>query len=162
MFRIFLRQTPYVICKDFRDFSAEFDPVLAFALISYSPIYTKSCNQITTFWELTPHLEGRTFQPRVLGLYDQPTHEEVCKLRSDATLTEECHFASELYPVRATSSASAGLGAVPSKTFAISQPSRREYRELSTLRNARDQAAPRRREMTRTQNGPNPISEEEI
>jgi len=125
-------------------------------------IYTKSCNQITTFWELTPHLEGRTFQPRVLGLYDQPTHEEVCKLRSDATLTEECRFASELYPARVTLSASAGLGAVPSKTFAVFQPSRREYRELSTLRNARDQAAPRRREMTRTQNGPNPISEEEI
>ena len=150
MFRIFLRQTPWVICKDCRDFSAEFNTLRAFALVSYSRIYTKSCNQITTFWELTPHLEGRTFQPRVLGLYDQPTHEEVCKLRSVATLTEECHFASELYPVRATSSASAGLGAVPSKTFAISQPSRREYRELSTLRNARAQAAPRRREMTRT------------
>ncbi len=159
MFRIFLSQTPCVICRDFK---SEFNTVRAFALISYSRLYTKRCSQITTFWELTPHLEGRTFQPRVLGLYDQPTHEEVCKLRSDATLTEECHFASELYPVRATSSASAGLGAVPTNTFAISQRSRGKYRELSTLRNARDQAAPRRREMTRTQNGPNPISEEEI
>ncbi len=159
MFRIFLSQTPCVICRDFK---SEFNTLRAFALISYSRFYTKSCNQITTFWELTPHLEGRTFQPRVLGLYDQPTHEEVCKLRSDATLTEECHFASELYPVRATSSASAGLGAVPTNTFAISQRSRGKYRELSTLRNARAQVAPRRREMTRTQNGPNPISEEEL
>ena len=150
-----------MICKDCRDFSAEFNTLRAFALVSYSRIYTKSCNQITTFWELTPHLEGRTFQPRVLGLYDQPTHEEVCKLRSDATLTEECHFASESLPARTTSSASAGLGAVPTKAFAISQLSRGNYRELSTLRNARDQAAPRRREMTRTQKGPNPISEEE-
>jgi len=70
VFRIFLSQTPCVICRDFK---SEFNTLRAFALISYSRIYTKSCNQITTFWELTPHLEGRTFQSRVVGSHDQPS-----------------------------------------------------------------------------------------
>ena len=109
MFRIFLSQTPCVICRDFR---SEFNTVLAFALISHSRVYTKGCTQITTFWELTPQSNRRKFKPRVSGQPDQPPTESSLQVGQRPLLTEE--FATmrrSPSPLRATSSPSARLGA---------------------------------------------------
>jgi len=88
VFRIFLSQTPCVICRGFR---SEFNGVRAFALISHSRFYTKSCSQIATFWELTERPEGRTFKLALLAR--TTSHPRKASLQAvRPTLTEECHL----------------------------------------------------------------------
>ena len=106
MFRIFLSQTPCVICRDLR---SEFNTVRAFAL-SHSRFYTKRCSQIASFGELTRCLRGRKFKPRVSGQLDQPPTEISLQVGQMPLLTEECHMRRSPSPLGVTSSPSAGLG----------------------------------------------------
>ena len=108
MFRIFLSQTPCVICRDFK---SECNTVRAFALISHSRFYTKRCIQIATFGELTPQSNRRKFKPRVSGQLDQPPTESSLQVGQMPLLTEECHMRRSSSPLGVTSSPSAGLGA---------------------------------------------------
>ncbi len=108
MFRIFLSQTPCVICRDFR---SEFNTARVFALISPSRFYTKRCSQIATFGELTRHLGGRKFKPRVVGLLDQPPTEISLQVGQMPLLTQECHMRRSPSSLGVTSSPSARLGA---------------------------------------------------